>query len=78
LDSKGRPTGETAIVETGDLEILDFYLSLGRVRTMPLALVAQSFRRKRYLEFLSWGNHFTGKNVSDFNELVLRKMAGYL
>ena len=78
LDASGRPTGETAMVEAGDLEIRDFYLSIGCVPTWPLGLVAQSFRGKLYLEYLSWGNLFTGTNMAGFSELVLRKMAVYL
>jgi hypothetical protein len=78
MDASGRPTGETAMVEAGDLEIRDFYLSLGCVPTWPLGLVAQSFRGKLYLEYLSWGNLFTGENMAGFNELVLRKLAACL
>jgi hypothetical protein len=78
MDGSGSPTGDSAITGAGDLEILDVYLSLGCVRTMPLGMVAQTFRRKLYLEFLSWGNRFTQENVSDFSRLLLRKIAVFL
>jgi hypothetical protein len=78
LDAQGNPTGDSALIEFGDLEVLDAYMSLGCVRTWPLWLVIQSFRRKLYLEFLSGGNLFTEQNVTDFNELLSRKIADYL
>ncbi|WP_028324842.1 hypothetical protein [Desulfatirhabdium butyrativorans] len=78
MDKNGGLTGDSAIAEVGDLEILDIFLSLGCVRTWPLGLVTQSFRRKLYMEFLSCGNLFTEKNVVEFNQLFRKTLTDYL
>jgi len=78
LSAKGKPTGDSAIVEAGDLEIRDFFMSVGGIRTWPLYIITQSFRRKLYLEYISGGNLLTEKNILDFNEVLLRKIANYL
>lgn len=74
----GRPTGETAVREIGDLELLDVHSSVGTTPNNSQALILRTFLNRFYMLFTFGRHRINDVDAAAFSKLVVQKVMTYL
>jgi len=74
----GRPTGETAIKQIGDMELLDVHNSVGTTFNNPMSLIIGTFLGRFRLGFAVNTYRISDKDAQNFSKLVVDKIMRYL
>lgn len=74
----GRPTGETAVRQVGEMNLLDIHACVGSTETNPVGLIARTFLSRLYLVLVVGRHKINDQDAADFSRLLMRKITDYL
>ncbi len=74
----GKPTGQTAIYQIGDMEILDIHASIGNTDGNPLAMTLRTFRERLSFIFSVSLNRISEEDAQAFCKQVVTRVMSYL
>ena len=74
----GRPTGETAIRQIGDMELVDVHTSIGATFNNPMGLILRTFLGRLCFTFTIGRHRISDQDAQAFTRLVVDKVMNYL